>query len=276
MTVEISSLKSRLRFIQENNTALQIQLGEEREEKVTLQNLLSEAEQEKMSLNVASEVLRSNQTWRIRGDDIEISGIVLGNGAFGRVRRASYRGSSVAVKEIHGALQIDYIRLAFLREITFSVLCHHPNIVQFLGVVNQDSNNPLIVAELLDISLYDLLLHREDSERARNFVGSTVALVRVGGDLAAGLNYLHMFQPRPIIHRDVTSSNIMLLRQHDRWTAKLAGFGSMVFAGPSLTANAGNPFYAAPEARKSNRQTTKVKHVLLQDINPFTPKSEFD
>lgn len=143
-------------------------------------------------------------------------------------------------------------------------------------MVNQDSNNPLIVAELLDISLYDLLLHREDSERARNFVGSTVALVRVGGDLAAGLNYLHMFQPRPIIHRDVTSSNIMLLRQHDRWTAKLAGFGSMVFAGPSLTANAGNPFYAAPEARKSNRQTTKVKHVLLQDINPFTPKSEFD
>ena len=35
-------------------------------------------------------------------------------------------------------------------------------------------------------------------------------VVSIGTDVAQGLNYLHLMRPDPIIHRDVSSANILV------------------------------------------------------------------
>ena len=50
-------------------------------------------------------------------------------------------------------------------------------------------------------------------------------------DVAHGINYLHCFQPNPILHRDVNSGNVMVWRQGDKWRGKLCDFGSAEFMG---------------------------------------------
>ena len=76
--------------------------------------------------------------------------------------------------------------------------------------------------------------------------------------VAHGINYLHCFQPNPILHRDVNSGNVMVWRQGDMWRGKLCDFGSAEFMGSKMSENPGNPFYSAPEA-SSSRQTPKVR-----------------
>ena len=84
-------------------------------------------------------------------------------------------------------------------------------------------------------------------------------------DVAHGINYLHCFQPNPILHRDVNSGNVMVWRQGDKWRGKLCDFGSAEFMGSKMSENPGNPFYFAPEASSSG-QTPKVRLYL-----PSTP-----
>ena len=79
--------------------------------------------------------------------------------------------------------------------------------------------------------------------------------------VAHGINYLHCFQPNPILHRDVNSGNVMVWRQGDKWRGKLCDFGSAEFMGSKMSKNPGNPFYSAPEA-SSSRQAPKVRFYL--------------
>ena len=45
-------------------------------------------------------------------------------------------------------------------------------------------------------------------------------------DVAVGLNYLHCL-PVPVIHRDVSSANVLLeSKGHKKWKTKLSDFGS--------------------------------------------------
>ena len=85
-------------------------------------------------------------------------------------------------------------------------------------------------------------------------------------DVAKALNYLHCKQPSPIIHRDVSSANVLLWQRGATWRAKLSDYGAANFMSQCMTVNPGAPPYSAPEASSRNH-TPKVHN---RDNTMFT------
>ena len=186
--------------------------------------------------------------WIIRRDEVIMSEKFLGKGAWGEVYQGSFRGFQVAVKQIHDLILSPHNCKRFEREMSIASRCRHPNLLQFMGATNNDES-PLFVTELLDTDLRKVLSQR--SLRHEEIV--CLAL-----DVAIALNYLHLNKPFPIIHRDISSSNVLLWRRDDRWRAKLSDYGAANFMRQCMTSNPGARIYAAPEALTS-KQSPKVR-----------------
>ena len=69
-----------------------------------------------------TDIFRGDQPWIITGEEIKLSDKVLGTGAWGRVLEGNFRGTKVAVKEIHEIIQSAHNRFLFDREITFATV----------------------------------------------------------------------------------------------------------------------------------------------------------
>ena len=121
----------------------------------------------------------------------------------------------------------------------------HPNITQFLGLCFLPGTQlPLLVMERLETSLDDLL------ECIPNL---PLSLKRsILEDVAGGLLYLHEKTP-PIIHRDLTSKNVLLTSS---FVAKITDMGNSRIAdmrpgqmARTLSKLPGTLVYMPPEAR---------------------------
>ncbi|XP_068712917.1 interleukin-1 receptor-associated kinase 4-like [Montipora foliosa] len=64
-------------------------------------------------------------------------------------------------------------------------------------------------------------------------------------------------KPSPIVHRDVSSANVLLWRQGEQWRGKVSDYGTAKFVQQTMTVAPGALIYSAPEALSSN-QTSKV------------------
>ena len=177
---------------------------------------------------------------------------ILGTGAWGVVVEGTFRGQRVAVKCLHDMIHepehIEVIR----KEIGIMAQIRHPNLVMLIAAVIDTENDPLVVTELLDISL------RKAYERNLLEGSSKLNIFR---DIASALNYLHLHHHGEIIHRDVSSANVLLeAKPNNQWKAKLSDFGSAKLAMEARTTGPGAPVYAAPEVRQEIgiRQTAKV------------------
>uniref|UniRef100_A0A1X7V499 Protein kinase domain-containing protein n=1 Tax=Amphimedon queenslandica TaxID=400682 RepID=A0A1X7V499_AMPQE len=82
-------------------------------------------------------------------------------------------------------------------------------------------------------------------------------------DVAVGLDYLHCL-PDPIIHRDVSSANVLLEpKGPGKWKTKISDFGSANLVQDAVTKAPGAVLYSAPEAHQTvatayKKQTTKM------------------
>ena len=235
-----TDLEERLR-----NSELQMQdernryLSNERE----LQSAVSAAQEE-----LTEYQRRQPHDWIIQREEVLLSESVLGKGAWGSVHQGTFRGCQVAVKVIHELILSPHNRRLFEREMSIASCCRHPNLLQFIGATNDDGS-PLFVTEILDISLRDMLSQRALSDEE---------IVSLALDIAKGLNYLHLHRPLPIIHRDISSTNVLLWRRDEGWRAKLSDYGSANFMRQCMTVNPGAIIYSAPEAFTS-QQSPKVK-----------------
>ena len=166
---------------------------------------------------------------------------MLGEGAYGEVKVAKFRGLTVAAKCLHKIILSRYNLQLFTREMEVAARVRHPNLLQFIGATKEEGS-PVILSELMPTSLRDQL---EKAPLTRPQVLS------ISRDVAAALNYLHLWKPTPIIHRDVSSANVLLEpSSNNTWKAKLGDYGSANFLQQiSTTSDPGNPFYSAPEAR---------------------------
>lgn len=226
---------------------LQLQFAEEKDRHASIERDLQSAlstTQEEMS-----EVLRSGtRDWILLRKEVTLGRKVLGKGAWGIVNEGMFRGCKVAVKKIHDLILSDLNRRLFEREMNIASRCRHPNLLQFIGATNDDGS-PLFVTELLDTCLRRLLSERELTPKE---------VLNLTLDIAKGLNYLHLMKPLPIIHRDISSANVLLWRRGEYWRAKLSDYGAANFMRRCMTANKGAIIYSAPEAF-TPRQSPKVK-----------------
>ena len=74
------------------------------------------------------------------------------------------------------------------------------------------------------------------------------------------------------MHRDISSSNVLLWRRDNSWRAKLSDYGAANFMRQYMTENPGARIYAAPEALTS-QQSPKVRRnlVVRKFLNSFGP-----
>ena len=231
-----------LREIQQREENFQSQLREKDQEVNELEFSLSLAQQ-----TISEQQQQESCDWVISRDEIQMTNKCLGRGGWGSVYEGVYCGCTVAVKQIHDLILSPHNMLLFEREMNIASKCRHPHLLQFIGATN-DEGNPLFVTELMEKSLRALLEQRQLAE---------IEIRVISVDVARTINYLHQKKPEPIIHRDVSSANVLLWRQGDQWRGKVSDYGTANFMQQTMTVAPGAMIYSAPEALTSN-QTVKV------------------
>ncbi|XP_064393479.1 uncharacterized protein LOC135340963 [Halichondria panicea] len=118
----------------------------------------------------------------------------------------------------------------------------HPHLVQFIGATLE--GEMIILTELMVL---------EGGRISREHILS------ISVQVCQALNYLHLMQPDPVIHRDISSANVLLNPLPDgRWSAKVTDYGSVNTQRMLNTMNPGSPVYAAPEAGNPSLQSSKM------------------
>ena len=239
---QLREMQQRLENSQQQVSTLERQLRGKDQEVNELELSLSLAQQ-----TISEQRRQETCDWVISRNEIHMTENCLGRGGWGSVNEGTYCGCTVAVKQIHDLILSRHNRLLFEREMNIASACRHPCLLQFIGATN-DEGTPLFVTELMEMSLRALLAQRQLSE---------TEITVISLDVARALNYLHQKKPHPIIHRDVSSANVLLWRQGDQWRGKVSDYGTANFMQQTMTVAPGAMIYSSPEALTPN-QTAKV------------------
>ncbi len=157
------------------------------------------------------------EAWTIEVGDLEL-GSVIGQGAFGVVRRAEWRGRTVAVKQIKKTTIGDDKAVAdFEEEIgRMAALPMHENVVRLFGVVQLANGD---VGAVVEFCAQGALVDALYGEKAREL--SPAELLQIAYDAACGVMHLHECK---IVHRDIAARNVLLAGKKDL-VAKVSDFG---------------------------------------------------
>jgi len=236
---ETCDLQDELKSKKEELDELGRELRDRVQDIVELKRDLKEAKETKSKY----ELQLKTRDWILSRDEIELTNKRLGKGAFGIVLEGRYCDCPVAVKKLNN-LTPEALSL-FEREMDIASRCRHPCLLLFIGATI-DESPPLLVTELMELSLRSLLRKRQLSE-------TEVSVISL--DIARALEYLHQRKPTPIVHRDVSSANVLLWKQNDQWRGKLSDYGTAKFVAEIMTTNPGAEIYEAPESDRSDYQT---------------------
>ena len=266
---EIDKKLADIHRVQEDLARQQVEINAEKEK-------LQHREQE-FELRTRLEQMRpaTVKPWEITYSDLVFEDVI-GEGGFGQVFRATWRGTTVAVKVLKqrtghrshaaGALQRGGMsdgpygngatRLSadmvnrFSQEVSILRSLHHPNLVLFLGA--SVAPRLCMVSEYMEGgSLYELLYKKKRLPDPRRRL--VLAL-----DIAKALAYLHSMQPQ-IVHRDLKSPNI-LLEEHGHH-AKVGDVGLArvrSLSGEKMFGAAGTYPWMAPEMLAGRSYTEKA------------------
>ncbi|GLI65445.1 hypothetical protein VaNZ11_008823 [Volvox africanus] len=224
--------------------------------------------------------------WELDFNELEVTRRI-GEGSFGEVLLANFRGTKVAVKRLRGfdvgpdnpdtgapgepgpsPTQMPIFRQFFesllQREIEILATIRHPNVVNFIGACHTPPNVCLVTEYCARGSL-DHLLHKSSIPL------DLTKKVEFSMDIARGMSCLHSQKP-PIIHRDLKTANLLVSA---RFEVKVADFGLSRIKDHAQLINSragleGTVEYAAPEVLRGEPYTEKCDiwsyAVLLWEI----------
>ena len=203
---------------------------------------------------------------------VETSDRSLGMGSFGCVFLGSWDGRKVAVKCLHPTMMgLDmnnkpskaYIR--FIDEFRILRTLSHPSLVQVYGMAppraSRESHG--LVMEYLPFTLKD--------RYSKSPPFDTKQEITIAVDVCSGVKYLHS---RGILHRDITTSNIMLSEQTvtSRLRAKITDFGlahklrDMSLEAQTMSADPGASIFMAPETFDDTRPGSMARYGKRADV----------
>ncbi|KAM0026520.1 putative protein kinase RLK-Pelle-LRR-XI-1 family [Helianthus debilis subsp. tardiflorus] len=175
-------------------------------------------------------------------DDFDSKHIV-GVGGHGTVYKAELLTQVLAVKRIHTLEDSESQNLkSFENEIRALIEIRHQNIVKLYGFCSHSRHSFLVYEFLAGGSLRKVL---NRIERAVEFDWKKRVMAVKG--IAKALSYMHHDCSQPIIHRDLSSSNVLF---DSDWVAHISDFGTSRLLKPDSshwTSFAGTFGYAAPE-----------------------------
>ncbi|KAK6938976.1 Protein kinase domain [Dillenia turbinata] len=179
---------------------------------------------------------------------------LIGKGGCGSIYKGCLPdGKQVAVKMLRS---YEEARQEFFLEVEIVLPLKHKNIVPLIGVCIED-NYLISVYEFTPKGSLEDILHEGKTDNSRL---SWKKRYKVAVEIAEALNYLHSKCLRPVIHRDVKSSNILL---SDEFQPQLSDFGLAIW-GPTDCANVthdevvGTFGYMAPEYILHGKVSSKI------------------
>ncbi|KAK1587933.1 hypothetical protein Q3G72_018382 [Acer saccharum] len=198
---------------------------------------------------------------------------MIGEGGFGSVYRGTLPdGQEVAVK-VRSSTSTQGIR-EFENELNLLSAIRNENLVPLLGYCCENEQQMLVYPFMSNGSLQDRLY----GEAAKRKILDWPTRLSIALGAAKGLMYLHTFDGRCVIHRDVKSSNILL--DHSM-CAKVADFGFSKYApqegdsGASLevrgTAGYLDPEYYSTQHLSAKSDVFSFGVVLLEIISGREP-----
>ncbi|KAL6223101.1 hypothetical protein ACLB2K_006494 [Fragaria x ananassa] len=176
----------------------------------------------------------------------------LGKGSFGAVYKGALNKGKklIAVKRLEKLVEEG--EREFRAEMQAIGRTHHKNLVRLLGYSAEESKRLLVYEYMSNGSLADLLFRAE-------WHPAWDERVRIAGDVARGLLYLHEECKSPIIHCDIKPQNILM---DESWNAKIADFGLAKLLMPdqtrTFTGIRGTRGYLAPEWQKNTPISVKA------------------
>jgi serine/threonine protein kinase len=171
----------------------------------------------------------------IKYDELKF-GKMLGKGSQGEVFKATWRGSTVAVKRVDTRKVPPEIIDEFTQEAVIMRRLRHPCLTLFMGVSLEHPHLCIVTEVVARGSLFDII-HDEHAALTWN------KCLGIALDVARGMTYLHSFRP-PILHRDLKSLNILV---DENWRGKVADFGMTRFQEDGTMTQCGSPLWMAPE-----------------------------
>jgi serine/threonine protein kinase len=198
--------------------------------------------------------------WQIPSKDI-VDIKALGEGTFSQVWEVECRGLRLAFKRIRAGSGVA-ARSAVadvLREARNMTKARHPNVVALHGVSVDDPYRSGLLMELAERgTLRDVLDAAAESAAASGVGGggsglSAAEQLGLSNNVVAGIAWLHANKPTPIVHRDLKTSNVIVMAARDgRMTAKISDLGMAAGSGMTTATctsarGAGTCAYSAPE-----------------------------
>lgn len=176
----------------------------------------------------------------------------IGGGNYGSVWLGLCRGKEVAIKKFFKQDLEDKSINDFKKEVEICCRIHHPNVVLFMGACVEPGSFALVTEFLPKGNLEDLI-----HDPKRHF--SLYARLRMGLDVAKGMNWLHCSKP-PIIHRDLKPSNL-LVDEYDNIKVCDFGFSTLRTSSKGVVQEGkivGSPLWMAPEVMEGKNVSEKA------------------
>ncbi|KAK3019869.1 hypothetical protein RJ639_004177 [Escallonia herrerae] len=176
----------------------------------------------------------------------------IGKGGFGNVYKAKLQSLDiVAVKKLHSLPEMAD-RKGFIDEVRALTEIRHRNIVKLHGFCSH-TRHSFLVFEYLERGSLATILSRDEEAKELDWPKR----VNVIKGVAHALSYMHHDCSQPIVHRDISSNNVLLDSEYEACVSDFGSAKLLKLDCSNWSAVAGTYGYVAPELAYTMRVTEK-------------------